>query len=186
MVASAILTGTAVTGGVLESQIVAGTETIIITLTDETWVATIGDDNAFTTALIAGIDSAQSEAEGWDAEVKGNMVHGDVTRTSATVVTIILAAEAAYEITEKETITVTIPAAALTGAAEVVATPTFDVTNQSPHGMLWRPIIKHHLFDYPPHILKMMRRHPGMAVKIIQLWQRGKLPAPKEPNENTL
>jgi hypothetical protein len=53
-------------------------------------------------------------------------------------------------------------------------------------GLAWQPIIQHHLFDYPPHILKMIRQHPGMAVAIIQKWQRGKLPAPKEPNKNTL
>ena len=128
---SAALTGTAVTGGVLQSEIVTGGETIIITLTADTWVATVGADNAITTALIAGIDSGSVIVAGWDAEVKGNMVFGDVTRTSDTIVTIILAAEAAYDINFDETITVTVPATALTGAAATVATPTFDVTNET-------------------------------------------------------
>ena len=125
---SAALTGTAIAGGVLESEIVTGGETIIITLTNDTWVATAGDDNAITNAIIAGILSAQSEAAGWNVEVIGNMVFGDVARTSSTVVTVTLAAEAAYAITADETITVTIPATALTAAGAEVAAPTFDVT----------------------------------------------------------
>ncbi len=127
-----IVTGTAVSGGVLESEIVTGTETIILTLTGDTWVATVGADNAITDALIAGIDSGGAETAGWDAVVKGNMVFGDVARTSATVVTITLAAESTYAITANETITVTVPATALTAAGEMVATPTFDVTNETP------------------------------------------------------
>jgi len=123
---SALLTGTA-TASITESDIVTGGKTIILTLTGDTWVATVGDDNAITDALITGIDSAQSEGTGWDAEVKANMVFGDVTRTSDTVVTIILAAEAAYDVTAQETITATIPATALTAAGEVVASPTFTI-----------------------------------------------------------
>ena len=132
--ATAAITGTATTA--TESDIQSGGKTIIIELTDDTWVSTVGADNSITDALIAGIDSAQSEATGWDAEVKGNMVHGDIVRTSDTVVTITLAAESAYEITADETITVTIPAASLTAAAEVVATPTFDVTNETAGGSI--------------------------------------------------
>ncbi len=133
---SAALTGTAISGGVTEAEIQDGGETIIITLTDDTWVATVGDDNAITDAIIAGIDSDGAEAAGWDAVVKANMVFGDVVRTSATVVTVTLAAEATYVITADETITVTIPAAALTADTEIVATPTFDITNASAGGSI--------------------------------------------------
>jgi len=52
------------------AEIVAGTETLIITLVGDSWVPTVGDDNAITTALINGIDSAQSESNGWDLVVK--------------------------------------------------------------------------------------------------------------------
>lgn len=132
--ATAVLTGTAIVDGVNETDIVTGSETIIITLTGDTWVATIGDDNAFTTALIAGIDSDGSETAGWDAQVKGNMVHGDITRTSSTIVTVILAVEASYAIVQNETITVTIPTTALTAAVEIIATPTFDVSVEQGQG----------------------------------------------------
>ncbi len=54
---------------------------------------------------------------------------GDVVRSSATVVTITLPAVATYDITAPETITATIPAAALVqSGSDVVATPTFPVT----------------------------------------------------------
>ena len=128
--ATAAITGTA-GDGITESEIVAGSETIIITLTGDTWVASVGADNAITTALIAGIDSDGSETAGWDAEVKGNMVFGDVTRTSSTVVTIILAAESAFDITLPETVTVTIPTTALTAAVEITASPTILVSKSA-------------------------------------------------------
>jgi len=123
---SCALTGTVTTA--TEADIVTGGKTIILTLTGDTWVATVGQDNAITTALIAGIDSAQSEANGWDAVVKANMVYTDVSRDSNTVVTITLGAEATYNITATETITATIPASALTAATQIVASPTFNVT----------------------------------------------------------
>jgi hypothetical protein len=123
---SAVLSGSSVPW-VHQSKIVAGGETGTLTLTNETWDATVGEDNAITTALINGIDSDSSEATGWDAVVKANMDFNDVTRISDTIVTITLAAEPTYAITSDETITVTIPASALSGSNPIVATPTFDV-----------------------------------------------------------
>ena len=128
---TAVLTGT-LSDNASEPAIVAGGETLIITLTSDTWDATIGADNAKTTALIAGIDSAQAEAAGWDAVVKANLDYNDVARTSDTVVTITLGAEASYDITATETITVTVPATAVAGAGAIVATPTFDITILQP------------------------------------------------------
>lgn len=126
---AALITGT-LSDNANESDVVTGGQTLIITPTGDTFVATLGEDNEITTALIAGIDSAQSEAAGWDAVVKANMVYTDVTRDSDTQVTITLGAEATYSITANETITVTIPATALTGGVEIVATPTFDIINE--------------------------------------------------------
>lgn len=124
--ASCALTGTITND--TEADIVSGGSTIILTLTGDTFVATVGEDNAITTALIAGIDSAQSEATGWDAVVKAGLVYTNVVRTSATIVTITLPAFATYNITATETITATVPATALTGAEALVASPTFNVT----------------------------------------------------------
>lgn len=90
--------------------------------------ATLNNFQAKRQAIINGIDSAQSEANGWDAVVKAGLAVGAVVRTSDTVVTITVSAFAAYNITAQETITVTVPASALTiGAAAITATPTFTV-----------------------------------------------------------
>ena len=78
--------------------------------------------------IINGIDSAQAEAAGWDAEVKANLAVTTVVRTSDTVVTVTLSAQAGYDITATETITATVPATALTGAGALVASPTFTVS----------------------------------------------------------
>ena len=110
-----------------ESYIVAGGTTLVLTLTNDTWDATIGANNAATTALINGLDSDGVEAAGWDAVVKANLTFTNVARTSDTVVTITLPAQAGYDITAAETITATVPAVAVAGGAPLVASPTFNV-----------------------------------------------------------
>jgi uncharacterized repeat protein (TIGR02543 family) len=123
-----------------ESDIVSGGKTIVLTLPGKTWVSTVGEDNAITDALISGIESAQSEANGWNAVVKANMDHNDIVRTSDTVVTITLSAESSYDITVDETITVTIPSSAIDGGGDAVIeedafsiafTPHYSVTYDS-------------------------------------------------------
>ncbi len=124
---TAALTGTAVPT-ITEADVVAGGKTTIITLVGDTWVASGATFDAQRQNIINGIDSAQSEATGWDAIVKAGMAVTDVVRTSNTVVTITLEAFATYNITANETITVTIPATALVGNTAIVASPTFAVT----------------------------------------------------------
>ena len=123
---SAAVSGTA-TASIDEDDIVSGGETIIITLTGDTWVAAGATFDAVRQDIINGLDSAQSEANGWDAEVKANLPVTAVVRTSDTVVTITLTAQASYDITASETVTVTVPASALVKSnTAVIATP--DVT----------------------------------------------------------
>lgn len=124
--ATAVLTGTLVPVG-RSAGIVAGSKTLIITLTGDTWVTAGGTFDAQRQAILNGIDSAQSEAHGWDVEVKAKAAVGEVVRTSNTQVTVTFAAQAAYAITAVETITVTIPASALAGGVQIVATPTFAI-----------------------------------------------------------
>ncbi len=131
---SAALTGTAIAGGVLESEIVAGGDTVIITLNNDTWVAAgagpIGSV-ADTQALIDGFDSAQSEGAGWNVEVRDKEVTSSIVRTSDTIATWTITAAASYIITANETITLTIPAATMvTSGIDVEADATFDVTNE--------------------------------------------------------
>ena len=116
-------------GGVAETLIRSTGGTLVLTLTDDTWDATVGADNAITTALIAGLDGDGVDATDWNDVVQAGLTFSDVARTSETVVTITLPAFAGYDITADETITVTIPASALVQATSaVLASPTFDVT----------------------------------------------------------
>ena len=80
--------------------------------------------------MINGIDSAQAEAAGWDAVVKTGLTFNEVTRTSATVVTITLPAFGTYDVAADETITVTVPATAVASAGAITAIPTFNINNQ--------------------------------------------------------
>lgn len=124
---SAAITGTA-TASMTEADVVAGGKTIIITLTGDTWIAAgAASFDLQRQNIINGIDSAQSELLGWDTIVKATQGIGGVARTSNTVVTVTLDASPTYNITAQETITVTIPATALTGANAIVATPSFTV-----------------------------------------------------------
>jgi len=122
-------TGTIIPGGCTEAEIVAGGKTIVITLTNSIWESDIGTDCANTTALIAGFDSDEDEAGGWNAKIRDDdMDHTWITRDSDTQVTVDLAAVADYQITANETITVTIPDAAVTTDGEIVATPSFQIS----------------------------------------------------------
>jgi len=124
---TAAVTGTA-TAIIDEDDIVTGGKTIILTLTGDTWVASGAAFNAQRQNIIDGLDSAQVEGTGWNAEVRDKEVVGAVVRTSDTVVTITLTAAASYDITAQEVITVTVPATALvTSASAVIAAPTFTV-----------------------------------------------------------
>jgi hypothetical protein len=125
---SCALTGTVTTA--VESNIVSGGKTIILTLTNSTWVAAGGTFDAIRDDIITGMDSAQSEAGGWDAKYKANAgtYVADVVRNDDVTVTVTMSALATYSITSNETITVTVPAAALTGGVAIIASPTFTIT----------------------------------------------------------
>lgn len=123
--ATVTLTGTVIDATPTEADIVAGGKTVIITVTNDTFLTF---DDTIRQAVIDGLDSDGVELLGWNNEVRDKEVVGAVVRDSATQVTVTLSAAAAYDITADETITVTVPASALTGGVAVVATPTFDVT----------------------------------------------------------
>jgi len=126
---SAGIAGT-MTASVVEGDIVTGGKTIIITLTNDTFVAAgtgaIGS-TADTQALIDGFDAASSPTNGWNNEVRDKALTSEVVRTSNTVATWTVAAQSGYDVSAQETITGTIPAAVLTGAVELTASPTFTV-----------------------------------------------------------
>lgn len=94
-------------------------------------------------AIRAGLDSAQSEAAGWDAKIKPNIPLANIVRTSNTVVTITLQAQADYNITATETVTATVPASVIAGVSAVVASPTFTITAAGGAGIL-RQMLNYH------------------------------------------
>jgi hypothetical protein len=112
-----------------EDDIRTGGSSILLTLTDDTWVAAGAAFDAERQNIIDGLVSAAAEANGWNNVVQAGLAVTDAVRTSNTVVTITLPAFAGYDITATETITVTVPASALVqSGAPLVAAPTFDVT----------------------------------------------------------
>lgn len=127
--ASCAATGTII-ASVTEADIVTGGKTLILTLSNDTWIAAgAASFDLQRQNIINGCDSAQSEALGWDLVPKALQSLGGVVRTSDTVVTITWDAFATYDITAQETITVTVPGTALVGGVSVVAAPTFTVSH---------------------------------------------------------
>jgi len=127
---TAAITGT-ITASINEDDITTGGETIIITLVGDTWkVAGTGPigSTADTQALIDGFDAASSPANGWNNEVRDKALTSEIVRTSATVATWTVSAQAGYDISAQEVVTGTIPTAALTtGAGALTAVPTFTI-----------------------------------------------------------
>lgn len=123
---SAVVSGTA-SSGWYESEVVAGGETILLTLAGENWITAGTAFDAQRQAILDGIVSAQSEAAGWNA-VRSSIPVTAVVRTSNTLVTITLPALGSYSVSANETLTVTIPSAALSGSGPIVASPALTVT----------------------------------------------------------
>jgi hypothetical protein len=124
----AAITGT-IGDGATEQEVREG-GTILVTLTDDTFVAAGGTFDAQRQAIIDGLDAASSPTTGWNNEVRDSIGVASVVRTSDTLATITLSTSevAGYAITSGETITVTVPAAALTGGVAITATPTIAIT----------------------------------------------------------
>ena len=75
-----------------------------------------------------GFVASTDETNGWNDSLTDIITVGNIVRTSSTVVTVTLAADATYNISAEEEITVTVPASAVTGGQAIVATPTFTVS----------------------------------------------------------
>lgn len=124
--ASVTLSGTAI-GGVLESEIVSGTETVIFTIVGDQWAATLGADNAVTSAFLAAITGDHSGAGSFDDEVA--LVHGNLTRDSNTQLTLILPATAGYSITTTdEDIDLDVPEDSMVKHVGTLTVPQWTIT----------------------------------------------------------
>jgi hypothetical protein len=136
-IASAVLSGTAIAGGVGEAAIVTGGETIIITLAGDTWVAYDGtalyliataDKLIDGLAHVAGTDDLDKIKTALKAAANATD-NTAVVRTSATVITITLPAVATYSITVSEEISLEVPADLLESSVTPLASsPHITVT----------------------------------------------------------
>jgi hypothetical protein len=129
---TAVASGTITLSGSIttadEQHIRTGGRTIVLTITDaDNWVS----GAAFTAvrqAILDGLNSDGAETFGWNNEVRDKQSVTGVVRTSNKIVTITLTAAAAYDITATETITATVPEAALAEpTGPVIASPTFTI-----------------------------------------------------------
>jgi len=98
--------------------------------------------NSARQAFINNISSAQGEANGWNNKVRNNLAVTSVVRTNNTVATITLQAEAAYDITAQETITVIVPSSILASGSSITGTPTFTI-DQTGGASITYPQIEH-------------------------------------------
>ncbi len=122
------LSGTALTDTIDEEDVVAGGKTIILTLTGDTFVTGTASEDG----IAGGTDSnIFTTGVNWDGLVKNDLDNTDVVLSTTTVTndtaTITLPPYGTYVTENQETITVTIPAASLTGGVEIIASPTFTV-----------------------------------------------------------
>jgi len=136
-IASAVLSGTAIAGGVGEAAIVTGGETIIITLTGDTW-ATYDGTALYLIATADKLIDGLAHVSGTDdlADIKtalkaacNSTDNTAVIRTSATVMTITLPAVAGYSIAADEEISLEIDADLLVSTTTPLASsPHITVT----------------------------------------------------------
>ncbi len=113
-----------------EGSIQQGGREIVIQLTGRT-AATFVDGSTYLSNvqdLIDGITSAQSEALGWNKQVRDKLRTVDVIRQSDKTIRVFLPASTGYLITASEVITVTIPASMLSTSDPIVGSQTFGVT----------------------------------------------------------
>lgn len=132
-VGSVKLSGTAIGSNISESDIKLGGKTLIITLTNASWVDNITSDTDTTIkeALFDGF-KADVEPAQW-ALVVDRLKAGSITKTSASVITITMPAVATYDLTaSKQTITVTIPKEAVIGSSFDITASNSLVINSTP------------------------------------------------------
>lgn len=168
-IASATLSGTAVGTSVDETAIKMGGKTIIITLKDANWIDKITTDTDAQKALFEGF-VADTETTQW-AKVVANLKSGTslITKTAANIITITLPNSIEYDITATQTISLVVPAIAVTGTPfsvpvtntlVVKSTPPVATTVQSVSAT--PPVWSYHLGDVINIAIKF-----GTAVDVI-------------------
>ena len=125
-----VMSGTAYTAPPTETDIAStGGKTIILTLVNDTWAPSGAAFDAVRADIREGLVSNNNEAAGWNARRSTLVPVANVVRSSNDQVTITLAADAGYSITESETIAASVPAAALqTSSIDLRVDQKFTIT----------------------------------------------------------
>ncbi len=110
-----------------EADIRSGTSTLEFTLTNDTWVPEIGDDNATTQALIDGITGDQS----W-AVVHDMLSFEDVERVDDQMVRISIPVSPDYYLDSDESVSIVVPGVCLSITTENTDVQGFIISNQLP------------------------------------------------------
>lgn len=118
-IATATVTATVAT----EAGVRTGGGVIKMMLTFDTFVAAGATFDATRQAILDGLSGSLATSTAWNEAVAAALAVGNVARASSTVATITLPAVAAYALPAgvAETVTVTIPATALSGGVALVA-----------------------------------------------------------------
>jgi hypothetical protein len=106
-----VLTGSAL-AGLTVAQVVAGGKTITAAFQNAQRAPTLGQDNAETMALLAGLTSNRNDPAGWNAKVKPLLRYSQLVLT-VDGFTLTLPPVPGYAPTSGETVTWTIPDEAL-------------------------------------------------------------------------
>ncbi len=118
-----------------ETKVVTGSQTTIIDLVGEIWVAAGGAFNAIRQDILDDVTSAQSEIFGWNNEVRDKEDVSAVTRISDSQAVITWSPAALYAIEISESITITVPASAVVGGVSIIAAPALAVIEDESRGI---------------------------------------------------
>ena len=120
---SVSMSGALLSGGAEEADVRSLTShTLSIVLQGGAWLPTVGLDGEATTALIAGLRSAQGEPGGWNAAVQPLLTSAELSRLDDSTVELTIPQRAGYDIASPETLSLTVPPSA-TYAAQALAAP---------------------------------------------------------------
>ena len=108
---------------------------------NDEWANSVGRFGSTTSQLLAGIRSGQSEAMGWNAIISAGLVPTDLRRLDATHLIVHVPQFAAYEISEPETVTLSIPANALRSGQPIAASMSFVVQALAGTAQLHGPLL---------------------------------------------
>ena len=126
-------------GGLLTSAFEADlrspqAHTLELTLTDDTWLPSIGLDGPASAALLSGLRSAQADARGFNAIVQPSLTAGDLVRLDARTLRLTIPQRAEYDIAAPETLTFTVPPSATFAAHTLLAPQTITIEPMSGSG----------------------------------------------------